>query len=158
MGLDQYAGFRCIYDSEVLHEIFYWRKHARLQVFFAKEFIKHKQLQKVKKEVKEVKKKFVVGWDVKSYRLPRALEVGDLYHLGFNTGEGGVKITHDVVNRLDKERRADYPNCVAQDGFYWGQNWQEDSIRQYKKQDEEFVEWCKEQLKEGQDIVYDCSW
>ena len=32
MGLDQYAGFR---DSNgEVHDTFYWRKHARLQVFF----------------------------------------------------------------------------------------------------------------------------
>ncbi len=38
MGLDQYAGFR---DSKgEVHEEFYWRKHARLQVFFAKQWNK----------------------------------------------------------------------------------------------------------------------
>ena len=36
MGLDQYAGLR---DSKgEVHEEFYWRKHARLQQFFSKEF------------------------------------------------------------------------------------------------------------------------
>ena len=36
MGLDQYAGFR---DSNgEVHEAFYWRKHARLQVFFDQMF------------------------------------------------------------------------------------------------------------------------
>lgn len=140
MGLDQYAGF-CGFDGEVWYgdHIFYWRKHARLQVFFANEFIKqHKnQLQNVKKEVK---KKF------------------DLSHLGFNGGEGGVKITQELVNRLDKERREGYPNCVAKDGFFWGQRCQEATIRENKKKDEEFVEWCREQLEKGQEIAYDCSW
>ena len=38
MGLDQYAGFR---DSEGnVHEEFYWRKHARLQHFFADMYVK----------------------------------------------------------------------------------------------------------------------
>jgi hypothetical protein len=41
MGLDQYAGLR---DSNgEVHEKFYWRKHARLQVFFAKQFNKQKK-------------------------------------------------------------------------------------------------------------------
>ena len=36
MGLDQYAGFR---DSNgEVHDTFYWRKHARLQVFFDQMF------------------------------------------------------------------------------------------------------------------------
>ena len=48
MGLDQYAGFR---DSKgEVHEQFYWRKHARLQVFFAKQFRKQNK-DKEKKEI-----------------------------------------------------------------------------------------------------------
>jgi hypothetical protein len=36
MGLDQYAGFRD--EQGNVKEEFYWRKHARLQQFMAKEF------------------------------------------------------------------------------------------------------------------------
>ena len=40
MGLDQYAGLR---DSKgEVHEKFYWRKHARLQVFMSRQFNKQK--------------------------------------------------------------------------------------------------------------------
>jgi len=43
MGLDQYAGLR---DSKgEVHEKFYWRKHARLQVFMARQFNKQKPKQ-----------------------------------------------------------------------------------------------------------------
>ena len=36
MGLDQYAGLR---DSKgEVHEKFYWRKHARLQVFMSRQY------------------------------------------------------------------------------------------------------------------------
>jgi hypothetical protein len=42
MGLDQYAGLR---DSKgEVHEKFYWRKHARLQVFMSKQFNKQKKV------------------------------------------------------------------------------------------------------------------
>ena len=75
-----------------------------------------------------------------------------------NCCEGGVTITEEIVNRLDKERREEYPNCVAEDGFFWGQRSQEDAIQRYKKQDKEFVDWCRKQLKAGEDIAYDCSW
>ena len=45
MGLDQYAGLR---DSKgEVHEKFYWRKHARLQVFMNKQFNKQKPKQKI---------------------------------------------------------------------------------------------------------------
>ena len=40
MGLDQYAGLRD--ENGEVQEAFYWRKHARLQKFFSKEFAKQK--------------------------------------------------------------------------------------------------------------------
>ena len=141
MGLDQYAGVRDS-DGEVTDSQFYWRKHARLQVFFAKEFIQqHKGLP-----------------ETATYKVGAEGFFGDLSHLGFNGGEGGVKITEELVNRLDKERREEYPNCIADDGFFWGQQSQKDAIQKYKTQDEEFVDWCRKQLKAGEEIAYDCSW
>ena len=79
----------------------------------------------------------------------------------FNRCEGGVTITEEIVNRLDKERREGYPNCVAKivaTTEYWGQEFQEETMQGYKTQDEEFVNWCREQLKAGKDIAYECSW
>ena len=68
MGLDQYAGLR---DSKgEVHEKFYWRKHARLQVFMSKQFNKQKKDQEHNTH-------------------------DDLQHLGFNGGQGGVTITED---------------------------------------------------------------
>lgn len=127
MGLDQYAGFR---DSNgEVHEKFYWRKHARLQQFFAKEFEKQKETK------------------------------GDgSFDLGFNAGEGGVKITEELVKRLEEQVKGGYWDCFASDGFFWGQQFQEESVKEYKAQDEEFIKWCKDQLKKGKDIGYDCSW
>ena len=135
MGLDQYAGYR---DSNgEVHEEFHWRKHARLQVFFNKEY--------------------------KKQNKPAPLEAdqggfGDLSHLGFNGGMGGVKITEELVNRLEEEHMNDYWNCFASDGFFWGQQFQEDAVKEYKAQDKKFIDWCREQLKKGKDIGYDCSW
>jgi hypothetical protein len=52
----------------------------------------------------------------------------------------------------------DYWNCFASDGFFWGQQSQEDAVKEYKAQDKKFIDWCREQLKKGKDIAYDCSW
>ena len=132
MGLDQYAGFR---DSKgEVHEEFYWRKHARLQVFFAKQFRKQNE-GKVKNNT-----------------------VDDLQHLGFNGGQGGVTITEDVVKDLEEAIKNDYWDHFANDGFFWGQQFQEEQVNEYKAQDEKFLEWCKQRLKEKKDIGYDCSW
>ena len=132
MGLDQYAGFR---DSKgEVHEEFYWRKHARLQVFFSKQFRK----QNKDKE--------------------RNNTVDDLQHLGFNGGQGGVTITEEVVKDLEEAIKNGYYDHFAHDGFFWGQQFQEEQVNEYKAQDEKFLRWCKQRLKEKKDIGYDCSW
>jgi len=132
MGLDQYAGFR---DSKgEVHEEFYWRKHARLQVFFAKQF---------RKQNKDKEKNNTVD---------------DLQHLGFNGGQGGVTITEEVVKDLEEAIKNDYWDHFANDGFFWGQQFQEEQVKEYKAQDKKFLEWCKQRLKEKKDIGYDCSW
>ena len=137
MGLDQYAGFR---DSKgEVHEEFYWRKHARLQVFFAKQFRKQKE-----KELSTLKYK------------NNTME--DLQHLGFNGGQGGVTITEEVVKDLEEAIKNDYWDHFATDGFFWGQQFQEEQVKEYKAQDKKFLEWCKQRLKEKKDIGYDCSW
>ena len=132
MGLDQYAGFR---DSKgEVHEQFYWRKHARLQVFFAKQFRKQNK-----------------GKDKNN-------TVDDLQHLGFNGGQGGVTITEEVVKDLEEAIKNGYYDHFANDGFFWGQQFQEEQVNEYKAQDERFLWWCKQRLKEKKDIGYDCSW
>jgi len=132
MGLDQYAGFR---DSKgEVHEEFYWRKHARLQVFFAKQF---------RKQNKDKEKNNTVD---------------DLQHLGFNGGQGGVTITEEIVKELEEQINNDYWDCFASDGFFWGQQFQEEQVKEYKAQDKKFLEWCKKRLKEKKEIGYDCSW
>ena len=132
MGLDQYAGFR---DSKgEVHEEFYWRKHARLQVFFAKKF---------REQNKEEYKNNTVD---------------DLQHLGFNGGQGGVTITEEIVKDLEEAIKNDYYDHFANDGFFWGQQFQEEQVKEYKAQDEEFLKWAKEQVKAGRSIGYDCSW
>ena len=137
MGLDQYAGFR---DSKGnVHEEFYWRKHARLQVFFSKQFRKQKE-----KELSTLKYK------------NNTME--DLQHLGFNGGQGGVTITEEVVKDLEEAIKNDYWDYFASDGFFWGQQFQEEQVKEYKAQDKKFLEWCKKRLKEKKEIGYDCSW
>jgi hypothetical protein len=128
MGLDQYAGFR-----EVKEE-FYWRKHARLQQFMASEF---EEQNKTKRENNSSE---------------------GLQHLGFNGGQGGVKLTKELVERLEEAYKNKYYDYFAPDGFFWGQQFQEEQVTEYAQQDEKFIEWCKEQLEAKKDIGYDCSW
>jgi hypothetical protein len=131
MGLDQYAGFR---DEEGnVREEFYWRKHARLQQFMAKEFDEQNKTTKHN-------------------------TVNDLQHLGFNGGQGGVKITKDLIDKLKKAIESKYYDYFAPDGFFWGQQFQEEQVTEYAEQDKKFVEWAEQQLSAGENIGYDCSW
>jgi hypothetical protein len=84
--------------------------------------------------------------------------LSELQHLGFNGGQGGVKITEDIVNKLEEAYKNNYYDYFASDGFFWGQQFQEEQVNEYKAQDEKFISWCKEQLKAKKDIGYDCSW
>ena len=136
MGLDQYAGLR---DSKgEVHEKFYWRKHARLQVFMSRQFDKQKK---------------ALG----SLKYQNNT-MDDLQHLGFNGGQGGVTITEDVIKDLEEAIKNDYYSYFASDGFFWGQQFQEEAVKEYKAQDKKFIKWAKEQLKAGRSIGYDCSW
>jgi hypothetical protein len=122
MGLDQYAGLR---DSNgEVHEKFYWRKHARLQVFMSKQYQQTKATNDQEHNTHD-----------------------DLQHLGFNGGQGGVTITEDVIKDLEEAIKNDYYNHFASDGFFWGQQFQEEQVKEYKAQDKEFLKWAKEQVK-----------
>jgi hypothetical protein len=138
MGLDQYAGFR---DEEGnVKEEFYWRKHARLQQFMAREF-------------NEQNKEHGDHSPDKKHNT-----VNDLQHLGFNGGQGGVAITKDLIEKLKKAIESKYYDYFAPDGFFWGQQYQEEQVTEYAKQDKKFVKWAEQQIEEGKKIGYDCSW
>ena len=84
--------------------------------------------------------------------------MSDLQHLGFNGGQGGVKITNELVERLENAYKNKYYDYFASDGFFWGQQFQEEQVQEYKEQDQKFIDWCKKQLEAKKDIGYDCSW
>ena len=137
MGLDQYAHLRGqddlsfnSYDDNYNPEKdgFYWRKHARLQVFMAAMY-------------KE--------------QTPEEIDEGD-FNLGFNGGP--VIINEDVLNKLEKAIDSDYQDYIATDGFFWGQQYQEEQVNNYKEIDKQFLRWCKEQISQGNVPEYHCSW
>ena len=142
MGLDQYAHLRGVeYDFDKYrndetctdNNQFYWRKHARLQVFMDKQ---HKQQNKNRK-----------------------LD-GELQSLGFNgdTDIPYVLVTTDILNKLEESINKDYWRDFCSDGFFWGQQIQEEQMKAYRDQDLEFVEWARKQIKDGKEVIYDCSW
>ena len=136
MWLDQYAFQRNKntklngeYTEEDRDNIKYeWRKHARLQVFMR---------------------------DLHRQKNPDA-KMGT-YNLGMN-GLDIVELTSEDLTALQKAIETDYYEYFADDGFFWGHQWQEQSAKEYKEQDIEFVKWAKEEIENGNKVFYNSSW
>ena len=142
MGLDQQAHLRGqkidwykYYNDDNYadeNKVFVWRKHARLQQFMAKK------------------------WDEQNAHHEHD---GMLSHLGFNSdSDTPVYITEDVVKELAEQIQKDYKDYPATDGFFWGQQFQEESVKEYKEQDIKFLKFCEQAINEKKVVEYWCSW
>ena len=141
MGLDQHAQLRgqeidwedfYMNDNSKDQKVFSWRKHARLQQFMAQQ------------------------WDKQNEHHEHT---GTLAHLGFNgDNETPVYMTKEVVADLRKAIETDFKDYVAEDGFFWGQQFQEESVKEYKEQDIKFLKFCEQCINEEKVVEYWCSW
>ena len=120
--------------AEGLNKEFYWRKHARLQEFMSREHAKQN---------------------------PKEKKNGsNLEHLGFNSDSKNpnVNITKELLDRLEEAIKSNYCKYFASDGFFWGQQYQEESAKEYKDQDMQFLKAARKALETGKVIKYNCSW
>jgi|TARA_A100001391_G_scaffold84447_1_gene55312 hypothetical protein len=141
MGLDQHAHLRnqkidwedyYMNDNSKDQKVFCWRKHARLQQFMAKK------------------------WEEQN---PAIEMEGHLSHLGFNADQDTpCYMTKEVVKELREQIDKGFSDYVAEDGFFWGQQFQEESVKEYKEQDTEFLKFCEQAINENKVVEYWCSW
>ena len=141
MGLDQHAHLKghnvnwAKYfddDKEECSKLFVWRKHARLQQFMS------------------------TWWDKQNKHHQHE---GHLAHLGFNADqEAPVYVTEELVLDLAEAISNSYKDYVAEDGFFWGQQFQEESVKEYKEQDIKFLKFCQQAISEKKVVEYWCSW
>ena len=141
MGLDQHAHLRGHKvnwekyfddDKEETEKVFVWRKHARLQQFMS------------------------CKW---AEQNPKVEVEGFLKHLGFNADqEAPCYMTKEVVQELGKCIKNGYKDYVATDGFFWGQQFQKESVAEYKEQDIKFLKFCEQAIDEKKVVEYWCSW
>lgn len=145
MGLDAYAGFQepqpenvepinsdAFYETLQGGDEFYWRKHARLQEY----------MQKVWRERKFGKEgKYMQGLHMDGKH--------DYAEVMFLERE-------DIVRLQELVENDDLPFCP--DGFFWGQQFQEESMKEYKELDLKFCKQALKWLDEGKKVWYDCSW
>ena len=141
MGLDQYGqkrnqeiNFKKVYSDEYNPQAdgFVWRKHARLQQFMS------------------------TKWNEQNTNHEHK---GMLSHLGFNGDDDSpVYITEKVAKELAEQIQEAYKDYVAEDGFFWGQQFQEESVKEYKEQDIKFLKFCEQAINDKKVVEYWCSW
>jgi len=117
-----------ITDEDYNNIKYEWREHARSQVFMR---------------------------DLFREKNPDAHKGN--FGLGFNN-ESSLELTIEDLEKLEKAIKEDYYGCFASDGFFWGQQFQEESAKEYKDQDKNFVKWARQELKDGNKVFYSCSW
>ena len=142
MGLDQHAHIKgteidwekYFQDSDYSDKagVFVWRKHARLQEFMAKKWAEQN---------------------------PAVEPDGMLAHLGFNADqEAPCYMTKEVVKELAEQIEKGFSDYHAEDGFFWGQQFQEESVKNYKEQDTKFLKFGEQAINEKKVVEYWCSW
>ena len=154
MGLDVYAGFiepnttqsqttsdntvvdLADYREESIDYIcdnaetpFYWRKHARLQQFMM--------------ELNDAQN------GIKPYERAQTGMMGSFNGPMFLEREDIVKLQELVENN-------NLPFCP--DSFFWGHQFQEETVQEYKEQDLDFCKKALDWLDKGYRVVYICSW
>jgi len=69
-----------------------------------------------------------------------------------------LEIDKKIVEELRQEVKNGYHNSFCEGGFFWGHQFQEESVKEYQKQDLEFCDWVLTELDKGNKVVYSCSW
>tara|TARA_B100000927_G_C16347319_1_gene421825 strand:- start:33 stop:440 length:408 start_codon:yes stop_codon:yes gene_type:complete len=75
---------------------------------------------------------------------------------GFNGGDVLILTKEDILELKRLVETDDLPFCEG--GFFWGHQFQEESMREYKKQDLEFCETALEWIEQGKEVWYESSW
>jgi hypothetical protein len=75
----------------------------------------------------------------------------------FNGGDQLV-MTKDIITRLRKEIDENYHDSFCSGGFFWGHQWQENAVEEYREQDKLFCDWVLTQMEKGNTVIYECSW
>ena len=73
-------------------------------------------------------------------------------------GLAELELDSAIIKELRQEVKNGYPNSFCDGGFFWGHQFQEESVKEYEKQDLEFCDWVLTELDKGNKVVYSCSW
>ena len=67
-------------------------------------------------------------------------------------------LTETDIDHLEKAVLTGYAENISEGGFFYGHQFQEEQVKAYKKQDLEFIKFCKNALEKKEVIEYSCSW
>jgi hypothetical protein len=151
MGLDQNAGkqnhqFKWTnsegkdYSYEGIGP-FEWRKHARLQEFMTRLFMSKNDIESNQGSNKAWVK---TSWNGMEDYMP----------LNFDE----VELTLNDIDLLEEAVNNGYKDYECDGGFFWGHQYQEESVKDYLDRDKEFVKFAKQRLSKGKKVFYSCNW
>ena len=143
MGLDQYAGtletkiMEWNSKKEEYEEAgpFEWRKHARLQEFMTRLYM-------AKNGKKKKWRQDFFGKE--PVTMPIQFDSMEL-------DEVDIKLLEEAFDNGYKDFHCD-------GGFFWGHQFQEESVMDYKDTDRKFINYAKKALAKGSKVFYQCSW
>lgn len=70
---------------------------------------------------------------------------------------GELELTLDDIAALETAIQSEnLPECPG--GFFFGHQFQDESVAEYKDQDLRFCQWAREQIEQGHRVYYSCWW
>jgi len=70
---------------------------------------------------------------------------------------GELELSLEDIDRLETLiKSAALPN--SEGGFFFGHQFQDETVKEYQDQDLKFCQWAREQLETGHRVYYSCWW
>jgi len=69
-----------------------------------------------------------------------------------------MDLTEDDLLLLQDAIANNYDDHPCEGGFFWGHQWQEEAVQEYKAEDTEFVQAALEAVRDGERVIYSCWW
>lgn len=69
-----------------------------------------------------------------------------------------MELDTEDLEDLEQAVKTSFEEFVSGGGFFYGHQYQEEAVSEYKKRDEEFVELAKKALVTGYRVYYSCWW
>jgi hypothetical protein len=69
-----------------------------------------------------------------------------------------MRLTEEDINLLEKAILDGYTEHVSEGGMFYGHQFQEESVKEYREYDLQFVERARTAIADGTHVIYHCWW